>query len=342
MRVRLRLALLGVLLLAACNRGEIISLPPPPPPQPAPPPPPPAPPPPPNSWVQRASVGGGAVAGASSFVIDGKIYVANGFRNGWTNAVYRYDPAQNTWARLPDTPADGRTNAIGFAIGGFGYMGLGSTCLGGGLCSFKFLKDLWRLDPTTSQWSRMADFPGTARANAVAFVIGDKAYVTGGSSINDLDTWQYNTATNKWTQKADFAGTCNAGAVAFSIGTKGYVGLGSTGSCTSFWAYDTTANSWTQVDSLVGLPSSDAAAFTIGDTAFVVGGSITTTASVTEVWTYSATGNTWTKRQTTYPGKGVQQMIGAFAAGRIFVGFGTTSNTGGQADESDELWEYIK
>lgn len=327
MRVHLRLALLLFLLAACAGDNTGVTLPPPP-----------------NSWVQRASVMGGAVAGASSFVIDGKIYVANGFRNGWTNAVYRYDPALNTWAQLANTPTDVRANAIGFAIGGFGYMGLGSNCLGGGLCSFTYFKDLWRLDPTTTQWTRMADFPGTARANAVSFVIGDKAYVTGGSSANDFDTWQYDPATNTWTQKADLASPCNARAVAFSIGTKGYVGLGLgiNGSCKSFWAYDTTANSWTQVDSLLGLPSNDAVAFTIGDTAFVVGGSITTSASVAEVWNYNATGNTWSKRQTTYPGKGVQQMSAAFAAGRIFVGLGTTSNAGGQADESDQLWEYIK
>src|SRR5216110_2030531 len=85
-----------------------------------------APPPPPNSWVQRASVPGGGVSGASSFVIDGRIYIANGFRNGWTNVVYRYDPSQDSWQQLSSTPTSVRANAIGFAIGGYGYMGLGS------------------------------------------------------------------------------------------------------------------------------------------------------------------------------------------------------------------------
>src|SRR5438034_7185914 len=64
MRVNRRLALLGFLCLDACGGDSV------------------APPPPPNSWVQRASVPGGGVSGASSFVIDGRIYIANGFRNG--------------------------------------------------------------------------------------------------------------------------------------------------------------------------------------------------------------------------------------------------------------------
>ena len=239
MRVHLRLAWLGVLWLAACGGDSTGGGPPPPPP--------------PNSWVQRTSVAGGGVSGASSFVIDGRIYVANGFRNGWTNLVYRYDPSQNAWEQFPSTPTDVRANGIGFSIGGFGYIGFGSNCLGGGLCTFTYFKDLWRLDPTTRLWTRMADFPAEARANAVVFVVGDKAYVTGGSSANQFDTWQYNTSNNTWTQKADFAGSCNARAVAFSIGTKGYVGLGRglNGGCKDFWAYD-------------------AVGFSIGGTAFVV------------------------------------------------------------------------
>jgi N-acetylneuraminic acid mutarotase len=323
MRVHLRLAWIGVLWLAACGGDSTGGGPPPP-----------------NSWVQRASVAGGGVSGASSFVIDGRIYIANGFRNGWTNLVYRYDPSRNSWEQFPSTFTDVRANGIGFSIGGFGYMGLGSNCLGGGLCTFTYFQDLWRLDPTTRLWTRMADFPGEARANAVVFVIGDKAYVTGGSSANQFDTWQYNTSNNTWTQKADFAGACNGRAVAFSIGSKGYVGLGRglNGGCKDFWAYDTVADSWTRVDSLLGMPGDDAVGFSIGDTAFVVGGS-TNPNSVTEVWTYSAAGNAWTKRQTIYPGIGIQQMIGAAAAGRIFVGLGTNNPVGAP---TDDFWEYIK
>jgi len=189
-------------------------------------------------------------------------------------------------------------------------MGLGSNCLGGGLCTFTYFKDLWRLDPTMRLWTRMADFPGEARANAVVFVIGDQAYMTGGSSANQFDTWQYNTSNNTWTRMADFAESCNARAVVFSIGTKGYVGLGRglNGGCKDFWAYDK-------------------------------GGGFTNPKSATEVWTYSAAGNAWSKRQTIYPGIGLQQMIGAVAAGRIFVGLGTNNPAGAP---TDDFWEYIK
>ena len=325
MRVNRRFPLLGFLLLAACSNETGVG------------------PPPPNSWVQRAALPGGGVAGASSFVIDGQIYIVNGIRNNWVNSVYRHDPSENSWVQFPPTLTDARASGIGFAIGGYGYMGLGYNCLGSGLCSFTYFRDLWRLDPTTTQWTQMADFPGTARAYAVAFVIGDKAYVTGGSTVRDTDTWQYDPATNSWTQKADFPGACNSRNTAFTIGTKGYVGLGIgvNGGCRAFWAYDTTANSWAAVDSFPGDVRYDAVGISLGDTAFVIGG-VVAPGDSTEVWTYSATGNTWTQRQTKYPGKAVVELVAGVAAGRIFVGLGTNNPTGGPSDRFDDFWEYSK
>ena len=324
MIVHRRLASLGFLLLAACGENA-------------------GPPPPPNSWVQRDALPGGGVSGASSFVIDDRIYIANGIRNSYVNTVYRYDPAQNSWEQFPNTPTDVRINAIGFAIGGYGYMGLGDNCLGAGLCTFTYFNDLWRLDPTARLWTKMADFPGTARANAVSFVIGDKAYVTGGSFATEIDTWQYNPAINVWTKKADFPGACMSRASAFTIGTTGYVGLGIgvSGGCKEFWAYDTTADSWTAVASFPGDARYDAVGFAIGDTGFVVG-AVVAPGHVTEMWTYSASGNTWSQRQTTYPGKALVEMIAGVAGGRIFVGLGNDSPTGGPQDRFADFWEYIK
>ncbi len=113
------------------------------------------------------------------------------------------------------------------------------------------------------------------------------------------------------------------------------------GGCKSFWAYDTTTNSWTPVASFPGIATYDAVGFSIGDTGFVVGGAVAPGA-VTEVWTYSATGNAWAKRQTTYPGQALIEMMAGVAAGRIFVGLGTNNPTGGLTDRFDELWEYIR
>jgi N-acetylneuraminic acid mutarotase len=268
------------------------------------------------------------------------MYVAAGLRNNYTNVVYRYDPSQDAWQQLPPIPMSSRANGIGFAIGGYGYMGLGYY-FGGS--SFTYFQDLWRLDTATTFWTRMADFPGEGRAFAAVFVIGDKAYVTGGSSANHIDTWQYRPATNTWTQKADFPGACNARTTAFAIGTTGYIGLGLgvNGGCKEFWAYDTTANSWAKVDSFPGTTRYDAIGFAIGDTGFVVGG-VSNPDSATDVWIYRASANAWSQLPTTYPGPALMQMVAAVIAGRIFVGTGTNSDTGGPDSRFADFWEYIR
>src|SRR2546423_11265296 len=231
----------------------------------------PPPPPPPNSWVQKASLPGGPLAGAASFVVQGKLYVGTGFRNGFIWSFYEYDPTTNSWTNAMNFPADQRSNGIAFAIGDYGYVGLGSNFVCGGLCTFNYFKDLWRYDPRTFSWVRMADFPGTARGFAASLVIGDKAYVTGGSSANDYDMWEYDPATNSWTKKADYPGRCAGRSTAFSLAGKGYVGLGySNGACTDFWRYDPSANSWTAIATFPGVARLDALGLSVGTTRLVV------------------------------------------------------------------------
>jgi len=79
----------------------------------------------------------------------------------------------------------------------------------------------------TDEWTRKADFGGTARDSAVGFSIGTKGYIgTGYGGGYTKDFYEYDPSTNNWTRKADFGGTARYFAVGFSIGTKGYIGTG--------------------------------------------------------------------------------------------------------------------
>ena len=54
------------------------------------------------------------------------------------------------------------------------------------------------------------------RSNAVAFIIGDKAYLTTGENGSLLSTtWEYDFATDLWTSKQAFEGAARTGAVGF-------------------------------------------------------------------------------------------------------------------------------
>lgn len=294
-----------------------------------------------NSWVQKASLPDGPLAGAVSFVAQGKLYVGTGFRNGFTYAFSEYDPAGDRWTYVVPLPAAPRSNAIAFVIGDYGYVGLGSNFTCGTPCTFNFFKDLWRFDPRNWAWDRMADFPGTARSFASSFIVGDKAYVTGGSYANDYDLWEYDPVANSWARKADYPGRCVGRGTAFSVADKGYVGLGaSNGYCTDFWRYDPSANSWTAIATFPGLGRYDALGFLVASTPFIVGGG-REAGNLTDIWTYNSANDTWARLETAYPGKGRYQMIAGIVAGRIFLGLGTTSETGGLDTRFDDFWEYI-
>ena len=65
-------------------------------------------------------------------------------------------------------------------------------------------------DENDGNWIELSDFEGVARSGAVAFTIGDKAYVgTGYDGTYWLkDFWEYDPLLNNWTRKADFPGGC--------------------------------------------------------------------------------------------------------------------------------------
>ena len=91
-------------------------------------------------------------------------------------------------------------------------------------------------------WTRIADFPGTERYGAVAFVLGNIAYVGTGytpSTKNRADEFHhdfyaYDPSTGKWSDTPvtylppDAQGESNArkDAIAFSLNNKAYVGTG--------------------------------------------------------------------------------------------------------------------
>ncbi|MGH2646468.1 MAG: kelch repeat-containing protein, partial [Ginsengibacter sp.] len=101
------------------------------------------------------------------------------------------------------------------------------------------VNDFWSFDPSTGDWTELRQitnvstdsyddlYTDIARSNAVAFIIGDKAYLTTGESGSLLSsTWEYDFATDQWTGKQAFEGAARTGAVAFSVSIGGYVTTG--------------------------------------------------------------------------------------------------------------------
>ena len=197
-----------------------------------------------------------------------------------------------------NSPPSGRVAGIGFAVGNYGYMGLGYN----GIID---LDDLLRYDPSSDAWTQMGS-SGLGLEGAVCILINNKAYIGIGvsrSSPNRFSNafFEYDPATNIWTTKSSFPGAHRYSAIGFSINSLGYVGLGldsvST-DLTDMWQYDPSADTWTQKTSFpASAPVLDFPVSLVLDTiAFVGGGIISGRTAISLWWQYSPSTNTWTQK----------------------------------------------
>ena len=147
-------------------------------------------------------------------------------------------------------------------------------------------------------WTKMGDFEGVARSEAVSAELNGKVYVGLGfdGTYRLSDFWVYNSTQDFWLRKADFPGVARNSAVSFSAGGKIYVGLGFDGInyLKDFWAYDTLANSWTQVADFGGSARYSACGFSINDKGYVVSGYDGN--QLKDFWMYDPGTNTWVQK----------------------------------------------
>lgn len=196
-----------------------------------------------NAWTQKADYPGGARYIAMAFSIGNKGYAGCGKDQGLTYGTsdfYEYDPATNMWTRKADVGTVRRSIGVGFSIGNRGYIGLGAE-------DYDIRKkDMWEFNPAGGQygegsWTQKNDFAGQERHAAVAFTIGNRAYIGSGyyySNLNDM--YAYDPVTDTYEPINTFNTLGRGQAVAFSIGNKGYLGSGAdqVDYMNSFWEYN--------------------------------------------------------------------------------------------------------
>lgn len=142
-------------------------------------------------------------------------------------------------------------------------------------------RDLWKYNPTNTQWELKTTLPAGARSRygAVGFAVGNKGYIgLGQDSLNNplSDFYQYDPATQSFKAIAPYpASDGRYLAVGFGIKDTGYVGSGSNsgGSYKDFYKYDPNTNTWTAIESCPGDKRNGSVAFVSADTAgYVVTG----------------------------------------------------------------------
>ena len=199
-----------------------------------------------NAWDPIANFTGEARGRSVGFSLAGKGYVATG-TNINKNDPYEYTPSTNEWTPKASIPDDLSKveGAVAFTIGNKAYLGLGY--IGGKSSTPDDRNDSKAFyEYNGTGWTKIDDFPSNARNSAVAFVIGNKAYVgLGFNGQNYIDFYQFDPAQpsgKKWTRMCDFKGKSRGRAAVFVINNKAYIGLGSHSSeepaLNDFWEYD--------------------------------------------------------------------------------------------------------
>lgn len=225
--------------------------------------------------------------------------------------LLQYNPQTDTWSSKADLP-ETLTDAVGFSIGGRGYIGVGRTDtvrfneFGQLETYFYPSRSFYEYNPESNCWVKKADFPGVRRVGAVAFTIGKKAYVGTGAAYPRVlpfeqpsylkDFWEYDPATDRWTRMADFSGNGRYDAVGFSIGNKGYIGTGvsfaegnSGGKYQKdFWEYEPLSNSWKQIDDFPGGERLKMIHFSAATKGYVIGGQ-GASGDTADFWEYDPT-----------------------------------------------------
>ena len=142
-----------------------------------------------DSWTTKASMPAAANRTMSGSVINGIIYIIDGYP--WST-VYAYDPATDTWTTKSALPSNrisgvaGSINGIMYYVGGYNPT-TGSS-----------IGPIDAYNPVTDSWTQKASIP-TPRGPGGAGVINGKLYAVGGCCPYTAEMDAYDPATDTWT-----------------------------------------------------------------------------------------------------------------------------------------------
>ena len=293
-------------------------------------------------WTQMASIptdgtpflnalrsqASGFAIGSSGFVACGGVSLSDNY----SNDLWEYESTTNTWIERASVPGPERSSAVGFAINGKGYVGLGNSPSNGEL------NDLWQYDPGTGTWIAMPDLPAAGRTRTTAGVINDKAYIAGGLGgvgVDELDElWRFDPSGPSWVALAPMVSP-RFGAMIFPLNDLLYVCMGYNESYVNdVTIYDPASDSWSAGPIMPGGQRQDGCAFAIGTKGYAgMGyGNVINGGSYND---FLAFDGSWTLLSNTDP-KSIQSAVSFSLNGKGYV-VGGINPLGAY---SAECWEY--
>jgi N-acetylneuraminic acid mutarotase len=240
------------------------------------------------------------------------------------------------WVQRANFGGEGRHRCTGFSIGNKGYIGGGRINSGVEV----FHEDYWQYDPGSDTWTQIADYGGGKRFHAVAFSIGDFAYVGCGEDEIDLyhnDFYRYVPQLNIWQPIASLPGATRRGAASFVINNQGYVGTGQSngGYEVDFYRYDPDLDQWFSIQDFLGEARSSAVGFSENGIGYVGTGHVWGN-HTKDFYAYDPLLDSWTQKSdvgTTFR----QDATGFVIDGKGYIGTG--NDVDGNINYKD-FWQY--
>ena len=195
-------------------------------------------------WTRKADFAGTARYNAVGFSIGQKGYISTGYDGNYLKDLWEYTPGitstdPGTWTQKASLTGSKRTEAVVFVYNNLAYVVSGFN-------NGSYLNDFWVYNPATNAWTEKRKIndvdednddydddydDNIRRGNAVAFVMGNKAYLSCGTRSGVLGTtWEYDIDNDIWQQKTGFEGTAREGAIGFTVNGKGFIVTGTNSS----------------------------------------------------------------------------------------------------------------
>lgn len=196
----------------------------------------------PSGWstIAAAPTGFDARAGHGAAWTGKEMVVAFGKGETYKGDAAAYDPAKDTWRKLPAPPIGPRSGPSTIAIGTKVFFF-------GGVDDKSYLGDGAIYDGATDSWKKIADGPLSARGQAALAWTGTEVLVHGGYP-GPGDGAIYDPATDKWRAWKSWPGGARVGHRVVWTGTKAFVWGGSPGGVvcpTDGAVWDPIADTWT-------------------------------------------------------------------------------------------------
>lgn len=153
-----------------------------------------------DSWKKITTYDGEKRQQASTMEIDGKFYLLAGYNNNsYIKDIWKFDPdapENSAWTNVTPLTTDPqfgnfiaavqRYDAVGFGLNGLGYIATG--------VAGSAQNSIYQYDPVGLTWTKMTPFERAPRSQAVAVVIGGRAFVgtgvNGSSRFDDMMEFQ--------------------------------------------------------------------------------------------------------------------------------------------------------